>query len=774
MTVVLISGMFGAEEQVQAAAASYKFVYKEYVQNTKVKYNGTVPNYTIDGVKIDLNDTPGIVNSQNYAMCNAEAVFGAAGVKVKYSASKQQISFKYLGNKLILFLNTDKAEFNGEEIKSPCVSYKVKYYDNGEKTILVPSRFVAETLHIGYTWNESIKTAELVTPIKIKYNGETHYYAGSRGALNVDGEPVDNSEYPSLIFSDNALLALETAFEELDDVYFDYDRKSGIFEVECGDINIRMITGSTCSYVNGLLETCPVSPMRIKNYDTGTTDLYFPGRYVFETLGFDYSWDSKTRTSVIKTVDGKTGIFSKKYEIVSVADAEPVLDQADITDTPDYRQELILPLPEGVDPAGVDVKDLLYENKICYEISGDHRSFYTDNSLINTGEAVLQASVLYYAGEDLTRITLCTRTDESGVILGHRDKSGDGRIVITLDRPHNLYDKVIILDAGHGGSDPGTQHGGYDEKDMNFAVIYKYCKEYFDDSDIKVYYSRYDDTLPSLYTRAGLAVRIGADLFISVHHNSNNNKSITGTSVYYSTEDTGVFPTPVSDTEHKGSENEGTETDVSDREEPDTEDHDTETGLENDKNEREYDNSDMSDPNKEAVVENDGNMPQSDSLLTPDTDTETAGEYDEEAHETDNWESGNTDIASDDDHENAETDLDEEKDTHDITSQNTATGSEGNTSSENVLTGKIMAQMMLDALISKLKTVDRGVIDRNFVVVGKNNTVPAVLIEIGFMSSPDELKRIVKPAFQKKAAKAIFTTVKEIYALYGSGTSATK
>ena len=646
------------------AATSYKFRYKEYYKNTKIKYNGTVPNYTVDGKAVDTSNTPGIINAQEYAMCNAKAVFRAAGVNVNYSYKNQNITFKYHGNKLILYLNSDKAVFNGNEIKSPCISYKVKYYPSGKKVIFVPSRFVAETLKMDYTWDSSSKTAKIITPIEIEYNGTEHLYAGSKGALKVNGEAVDNSDYPSLIFSSNAMLALDTAFEALDEVDYSYNASEGELELVCGDISIRMITGNRYAYVNGILETCPVAPMVITNKVTGTTDLYFPGRYVFETLGFSYSWDESNKTSVIKTVEGKTGVFNKDYEIVAVYDAglmpgndgsydENAIVEEDI----DYRQVFKLLLPDDYDKSKLDLADLLYENKIRAELAGDYREFYADNKLVNTGEALIQINILYFADRDVTQINLCTRTNADGMILGHKDRNASYGMRLILDKPVNLYDKIIILDAGHGGSDPGTQHGGYNEKDVNFSVIYKHCKQLFDKSDIKVYYSRYDDTLPSLYDRAGLAARVGADFFISVHHNSNNNSKAAGTSVYYSTEEIRTFP-----------------------------------------------------------------------VINNVSDDEAA--TDDEAASTDG--------------EEAEDEL------------------------SGVLTSKIMAQMFLDALLDKLGTNNRGIIDKGFVVVGKNNTVPSVLLEIGFMSNPDELKKIVTNKFQKNAAKAIYQTVLDIYEQYGN------
>ena len=72
--------------------------------------------------------------------------------------------------------------------------------------------------------------------------------------------------------------------------------------------------------------------------------------------------------------------------------------------------------------------------------------------------------------------------------------------------------------------------------------------------------------------------------------------------------------------------------------------------------------------------------------------------------------------------------------------------------------------LMLENLTDKLETevFATGVINKNFVVV-RDSKAPAVLLEIGFMSCPEELERLVKDKFSMKVAKTIYNTVLDIY-----------
>lgn len=92
-----------------------------------------------------------------------------------------------------------------------------------------------------------------------------------------------------------------------------------------------------------------------------------------------------------------------------------------------------------------------------------------------------------------------------------------------------LDDWVVVIDAGHGGKDPGTVGLKAKEKDINLAVALR-TGQYIKDNlkDVKVIYSRDDDSFIGLAERADVANRNKADIFISVHSNAMNDKRFTG------------------------------------------------------------------------------------------------------------------------------------------------------------------------------------------------------------------------------------------------------
>ena len=173
--------------------------------------------------------------------------------------------------------------------------------------------------------------------------------------------------------------------------------------------------------------------------------------------------------------------------------------------------------------------------------------------------------------------------------------------------------------------DPPAIRERINESDINLSVAYTYTKDLFAASDIKVYYTRVNDTFISLNDRAAFASKVGADLFVSVHQNTFTTDAKKGISVYYSSDNKNVGP----------------------------------TGL----------------------------------------------------------------------------------------------------------TGKLMAGMLLERISEKLELKNSGRLNQRLSVT-TYNTVPAALIELAFMSNPDDFAKLKNEEFRKKAGQALFDTIVEIFEAY--------
>lgn len=190
-------------------------------------------------------------------------------------------------------------------------------------------------------------------------------------------------------------------------------------------------------------------------------------------------------------------------------------------------------------PSGIELEDLRISNDyltqtIYINIPVDSEDYFADYSVRGSCDHI--AGISYY------------REGTKGVISFTMDRVfelsqeyEEGYLYLDFVDPHEIFDKVIVVDAGHGGRAVGATKLGISEKDINLAIVLELKKLLDEDENIGVYYTRINDTNPTLDQRVALANRVEADLFISVHNNASSRGILTneqGTQVLYSQSDT--------------------------------------------------------------------------------------------------------------------------------------------------------------------------------------------------------------------------------------------
>jgi len=130
-------------------------------------------------------------------------------------------------------------------------------------------------------------------------------------------------------------------------------------------------------------------------------------------------------------------------------------------------------------------------------------------------------------------------------VYAYKMYEDDAFIYIEMCDTHDVFDKVLVIDAGHGGDDTGTcsRDGEYQESDINLQVVLYLKKlleeKYVSMDSIKVYYTRLTRDYVDLETRVKLANAVEADLFLSVHCNGSEESAPQGTEVIYKSDEKG-------------------------------------------------------------------------------------------------------------------------------------------------------------------------------------------------------------------------------------------
>lgn len=111
---------------------------------------------------------------------------------------------------------------------------------------------------------------------------------------------------------------------------------------------------------------------------------------------------------------------------------------------------------------------------------------------------------------------------------------GEGALGLPrIEGPIDAGRPLVVIDAGHGGKDPGAGSGALHEKDLTLALARALRDELLAAGGIRVALTRDDDTYLILPERSAIARRLGADLFVSIHADSTENASgASGATVY--------------------------------------------------------------------------------------------------------------------------------------------------------------------------------------------------------------------------------------------------
>lgn len=187
-------------------------------------------------------------------------------------------------------------------------------------------------------------------------------------------------------------------------------------------------------------------------------------------------------------------------------------------------------LPFGV---GVD----LYISGDQYYIANAYPDAQSDDLLL--GLTYSNKEDAEYLAEDVDPIMWSRfNLSKDSLLLGNASAQTPGSL--SVDRAYEqLKDKmrfdVVVIDPGHGGHDPGAiGYKGTKEKNVVLDIAKKvggYINEYL--PDVKVVYTRDDDSFVGLEERGQIANKAEGDLFVSIHCNVFSNRNTKGTEVYF-------------------------------------------------------------------------------------------------------------------------------------------------------------------------------------------------------------------------------------------------
>lgn len=263
-----------------------------------------------------------------------------------------------------------------------------------------------------------------------------------------------------------------------------------------------------------------------------------------EILRMKYPWrliidinqeSSIEEPAVLENVDGQ---FIREIRLLSL-DTETTRIIVDTADMCDY----ILQYDEETNSTYIrlsetDMGDLKYSIEdyptitldktidTTYSITYDYHEMMT-NIELNNIPSTFEFSEFFTIGDNYYESIQFEKTEEGGVLKVKGKHiyemfaiENEDSLKFYCRRPRDIYETIVVIDPGHGGTQPGTGWNGLTEKDINLK-IFNYFKAYADlNSSIKYYYTREEDITLNLSPRTIMANDLKADLYVSMHNNA--------------------------------------------------------------------------------------------------------------------------------------------------------------------------------------------------------------------------------------------------------------
>lgn len=188
-----------------------------------------------------------------------------------------------------------------------------------------------------------------------------------------------------------------------------------------------------------------------------------------------------------------------------------------------------IPMPDTVKAEEVTLENHYMDQELWVNIRSKgmaaYDTFYEDNSVYGNSQNVVDG---HFEAED-DRIYL--RFSLTGV-YEYRSIFENQTLYVEFVPSKEVYEKVIVVDPAYGAAVSGVTAEGVMAKDITLDIA-KALKTKFDETDIKVYYTRMDDSNPASENRVNLATATKADMLIRIEVNGDENSKLYGTEAVY-------------------------------------------------------------------------------------------------------------------------------------------------------------------------------------------------------------------------------------------------
>lgn len=434
------------------------------------KYTGAICDLKVNGDFISTDIPPVILN--NSSLVPVRAVFEKLGAVVNWDAANKRVLISMSDKNVELKINDKNAVVNNDVVQ---MSVPAKIINN--KT-MVPLRFVGEQLNAQVDWLPSENLISINKNMSSgKFRGINVSPKGNNDEVNINIDSYTNYKVTRVTSPDR--IVLDIPFKE---------KPSGQKKI---DVN------------SGLLKS-----IRYSQYDKNSL------RVVLDVIGqpqFNAVEKSGQLTLNVENPAYRNIKYDSNGDRICLR-----LIGAKLTEDDENLKKL-------------------YTDK--YELNGNRYTMTFPSKLADLGDGTIKINDSFINSIQIVNDKVSQKTSiifdaKSKFFYETITRPSAADTAITIFKPALDTDKLVVIDAGHGGSETGAIFGELLEKNINLDIAQRLNKQ-LESKNIKTYMIRDDDSFVGLFERAYIANDLNAVLFISVHNNAIGDPDYGGTMTLY-------------------------------------------------------------------------------------------------------------------------------------------------------------------------------------------------------------------------------------------------
>lgn len=536
-------------------------VWNSKTQVMDITYNGSKLQFTnnsaaakIDGKAVKLSAPAKKVNERLLVPVdffkNLKNLNFTTDNKSSVIAITTQKSVEASGNNQAAAAQTLTLNYDGKTVKYTSTKYKLTLNDKEIKTdmpglilnkaTMLPLRPVFEQLGGTVIWNSKTQVMD------ITYNGSKLQFTNNSATAKIDGKNVKLSA-PAKKINERLMVPVDL-FNNFENLKIFIDSKSSTVKISTDFMGTIKEVSSTVDGDKTIVILKMNNHKAFKYYRQ--TD---PNRIVVDFENVKTSAEEQTVETDSELIDGinisASGDSSTRISI-NLTDfnnfsVETLTDGCRITIRKPLNTKLAY--ENNFDRVYFSIKDINLadvgmtvsnhfteeydpeNNKYIMTIPASsslslaEETFNIDDSRISTVEIIRDqetkdTKIVFNTKQELKFYTTYNKTRKQTEII--------------LLIPAKAGEVLVVIDAGHGGEDPGAGTGKIKEKDLTLAIALK-LESQLREKGIRTFMLRQDDTFVGLYDRPYIANALKATLFLSVHINSSDSTKANGTETLY-------------------------------------------------------------------------------------------------------------------------------------------------------------------------------------------------------------------------------------------------